>query len=854
MLFNRWMNGAAALTLLAMVTPAAFAQSTGTQEVEKVTVTGQRSGTGGLIIKEKTPKTRSTVDQTYLRTQAGGQTVFQSLNLAPGLNFTNSDAYGSSGGNVRLRGFDGARVSLTSDGIPLNDTGNYAIFTNQMVDPEVMQRATISTGSTDVDSPTASATGGTINLITRKPKEETALDMALGYGSENYYRAFVAFDTGETRDGLSAFFTGSTQSYDKFKGPGQQEKQQVNFRVLQEVGSESSVSLIGHYNQNRNTFYRNLTAAQYATLGRNFDNFATCTRDAPTTGVADLDGAGADTNNLANPSSCTNYFGLRINPSNTGNLRAQMNFQLNDSLRLTIDPSWQYVKANGGGTTVINENDRRLIGTTLATGVDLNGDGDLLDQVRLYTPNNTNTSRFGVTTSLIYELDESNRLRLAYTGDFGRHRQTGAFSKLDAFGNPVDVFGGLDGDQVYGADGTFLRGRDRRSFANLNQLALSYTGKFMDDALRIDLGVRAPYFKRKLKQNCFTQANTSTVRCTTETFTDANGDGVGTLAFSGSTAWVAPYRTQFDYDAVLPNVAASFEFLENTSVYASYAEGLSAPRTDNLYTVRVPSLSPTAVPLVVINPANVDLVVRAASFPGVEPETSKAYDLGLRYQGDELTGSVALWKNDFQNRIVSTFDPETGTNIDRNVGAVELQGVDIEVGYRPSEAITVYASASFLESELQDDILNGLTGPFPPGTPQTLPTKGKALVETPETTLALRAQYAIVPALVIGVQGKYVGDRWATDLNDEIAPSYTVVDADVRFDLASWGWEGATVQLNAINLFDKRYFGNISTTTNAITTGDLDPIAPGVQSRSGSSPTYAISAPATVQIQLKAGF
>lgn len=864
MVSSRWMNGVAALAVMAVLAPQAFAQSSGTEEVEKVTVTGQRTGTGGLIVKEKTPKTRSTVDQSYLQTQASGQTVIQSLNLVPGLNFTNTDAYGSSGGNVRLRGFDGPRVSLTADGIPLNDTGNYAIFTNQQTDPEVYQRATVSTGSTDVDSPTASATGGTINLLTRKPKEDTALDISLGLGTEGYYRTFVAFDTGETRDGLSAFITGSSQVYDKFKGPGQLEKDQVNFRVLQEVASDSSISIIGHYNQNRNAFYRNGTNAQFV-ANQDFDNFATCARDAGN-GLVGVDGLPADNvqndgiaplaggnENTLNPGSCTSYFNLRINPSNTGNIRAQMNFRLNDSLRLTIDPSWQYVKANGGGTTVVAENDRRLRGQTAATGVDLNGDGDVLDQIRLYTPNNTNTSRFGVTTSLIWEIDEQNRLRAAYTGDFGRHRQTGAFSKIDAAGNPADVFGGLDGDQVWGADGSFLRGRDRRSFANLNQIALSYTGRFFDEALRVDIGVRAPFFKRDLQQNCYTQANTNTVRCTTELFTDANGDGVGTLAVSGSTAYVAPYKTNFKYDAVLPNLGVSYEIFENMSVYASYAEGLSAPRTDNLYTARVTDFSAFRVPPIVINPVNVDAAVRAVSFPGVDPESSKAYDLGYRFQGDELTASVALWKNKFKNRIVTTFDPETGTNIDRNVGDVDLQGVDLEVGYRPSSDLTIYASASFLESEMLSDQLVGFTLP-PPGTPQTLPIKGKSLVETPEQTFALRGQYAVIPELVVGLQGKYVGDRFATDMNDEIAEAYTVLDADVRFDLGMLGWNGAMLQLNAINLLDERYYGNISTTSNAITTGDLDPIAAGVQSRSGSAPTYSISAPRTLQLQLKAGF
>ena len=78
-----------------------------------------------------------------------------------------TDAYGSSGGNIRIRGFDGNRISLTFDGIPLNDSGNYAIFSNQQLDPELIEQVNVSLGVTDVDSPTASAAGGTINYRTR---------------------------------------------------------------------------------------------------------------------------------------------------------------------------------------------------------------------------------------------------------------------------------------------------------------------------------------------------------------------------------------------------------------------------------------------------------------------------------------------------------------------------------------------------------------------------------------------------------------------------------------------------------------------------------------------------------------
>ena len=148
--------------------PSAFAQSTGTtaaEDLQEIVVTGRRAASLGVVTEQNAAKSRITITGDALSNYIPGQTFLESLNQVPGLVFTNTDPYGSSGGNLRLRGFDGARVSLTFDGIPLNDTGNYAIYTNQQIDAELIEAVDVNLGTTDVDSPTASATGGTINVI-----------------------------------------------------------------------------------------------------------------------------------------------------------------------------------------------------------------------------------------------------------------------------------------------------------------------------------------------------------------------------------------------------------------------------------------------------------------------------------------------------------------------------------------------------------------------------------------------------------------------------------------------------------------------------------------------------------------
>jgi iron complex outermembrane receptor protein len=820
--FHKW--SFVAVTLLgASLAQNAFAQSTGTEAAEEdmaeVVVSAARVRTVGIVNDQSAAKSRVTISGEYLQSQLSGQSLFQGLNQVPGVNFTNSDPYGTSGGNLRIRGFDGSRVSVTFDGVPLNDSGNYALFTNQMLDSELVDRVDVNLGTTDVDSPTASATGGTVAYRTKRPEDKFGGEVVLSGGEFDYKRAFLRVDSGEFGPwGTKAFIAGSYQNYDKFKGPGELEKKQINAVIRQDFENENFISVAFHYNENRNAFYRTTSAANYALYGRDYDNLATCTRDFPTTGVADNDNASPvatipgvllNTDNPANPSSCTNYFGVRINPSNTGNVRIQSLWHLGEKMILTFDPSYQYVLANGGGTTTIAEtasptsSDVRVRGNSTAPGVDLNGDGDLLDTVRFYTPNTTNTNRYGATASLIWDLNDNNRLRFAYTYDRAQHRQTAQWGPQSYDdGEPEDVFAGREGDRVYAADGDIIRGRDRYSVALLNQYALEYRGQFLDDKFSATVGLRAPYFERELNQYCYTPngGNGSSgtigpaggVLCTSRAplTTTANGNVTFVPAANPMTpavVFIPPYSETVKFDDLLPNVGLSFRPWDRHQFYLSYAEGLSAPRTDNLYAA-VRNVGETEI-----------------TRPTPESETTKSYDIGWRLNDPNTIASLALYHIDYTNRIVSTFNADLGYNEDRNVGDAKIDGFDAQLGQKIGELLAITVGASYNNSEL--------TGSLNPA------LNGKKLVETPEWTYTARLDLDVTPDLHFGLQAKNVDDRFSTDLNDEIAPGYTVIDLDMNYGFKLPGFERAELQLNVTNLLDEEYFGNISSGTGGTSVG-----------------------------------
>jgi iron complex outermembrane receptor protein len=890
---------------------AGFAQSTGTVTTEEqIVITGARSRNVGGIQVPDTTKAKAVISKELIGRQQPGQTILNVVNLVPSVNFTNSDPYGSSGGNIRIRGFDGNRISLTFDGVPLNDSGNYAIFSNQQLDPELIEQVNVGLGVTDVDSPTASAAGGTINYRTLIPTNDMGVRLNAGIGRWDYYRFFGMFETGEfTSFGTKAWISASHAHNDKFKGPGEINKYQFNGRIYQPIGSNGDfVSLAGHYNRNRNNFYRNpsvtdlraiLGASEIpATPSQNpagtfnptsdnpfligylngaqedsvmaFDNLASCNRTVPLNGVIQNDnggtgpnGTGANAPSLPNPQgggpnygspannplnsqSCSNYYNVRINPSNTGNIRGQSKFTLRDGLILTVDPSFQYVLANGGGSTPLSENSLRARGANpTGPGKDFNGDGDTLDTVRFFTPNNTNTHRIGLTSSLIWEINPHHRVRVAYTYDHAHHRQTGEWGFLEANGDPENVFSGRNGRPVLNATGFQIQQRDRTSIALLNQLSGQYIGKFFEDKLRVELGLRRPWFKRDLDTHCPIQTN-GFAYCTDEpilprgtplTATSAPngtipiyvnpGDPIPTTGNARNYNFLfAPFTAQYKYGKVLPNIGFTYNFTNAISAFGSYAKGFSAPRTDNLYSAPVVT---------------------------VRPEETNAFDLGLRYTTSRIQAQLAGWKIDYSNRIVTSFNQDLGISIDRNVGKVNTWGFDGNIGLKATPHLTVLAVASYIHARLQDNIEIGSSTAaglpaglfFCSGTPPTgtatgftcAPTAGKMVAETPKWQYGGRVQYEFGP-FSLGAQAKHVGPRFATDVNDVKVKGYNTVDFDLRVGLENLTHLKSTfLQVNLQNAFNEFYFGNLST-----------------QIRASDNPNFAVGSPRTISATLDVGF
>jgi iron complex outermembrane receptor protein len=865
MKFRHTLAASVALIPVALLSTPAFAQSTGSQDFEnEIIVTGSRSSQGiAGVITPDTTKAKVVLTQEFIARQSPGQTVNDLINQLPGVSFQNNDPFGSAGGKMSIRGFDNTRINQTFDGIPLNDSGNYALYSNQQLDSELIDQVNVNLGSTDVDSPTAAASGSTVNYRTRTPGEEFGVKVVGSAGDFNFFRIFGMVDTGVlTPWGTRAFISGSSATNDTVFGNvdlpgvpahrGRINKKQFNAKIYQPIGDDGDfVALSGHYNENRNNFFGSVSLREDTYLGRVVPNRFPLSRDD-----RDYNIARCQINTAATPgvrdvaNSCGSAFDERMNPSNTGNIRLNSRFTLAEGLVLTVDPSYQYTKANGGGTVVGQEARRDVnplgsgtngaadcnvtptgvniscqtgyIGGTPYYGRDLNGDGDLLDTIRVLAPSQTQTHRYGLITGLRYEMGD-HTFRVFYSWERARHRQTGETNFLRLDGSPTDPF--AVNDPLVDANGNVLQKRDRKSIASLNLFGAEYRGEF--GRLTVQAGGSYKMFKRELNNYCATSSATGFVECF-----GTNDAGLAAWLAANPTVVIGIDRTTTPatnitapvqgpqqrirkYNKFTPNVGLTFDATDDVSIFANYSKGVQVPGTDNLYNAFFfPADTESANP---------------------KPETTDNFDLGVRYTTSQIQAQVGLWYTIFNDRLASSFDPDTERNVYRNLGRVDKYGIDGSLSVRPIPEFAVTAFGSYLKSKIKDDVINGVCTAVSAtcaniGDDILAPTKGKRESGAPVYTFGGRVQGKLGP-LELGAQVKRTGPRYVNDQNTPFfqsidldgagpnpartlqvygskAPGYTLVDLDARLGL-EWAGLGDKVyfQFNVTNLFDKLYVG-----------------------------------------------
>lgn len=202
---------------------------------------------------------------------------------------------------------------------------------------------------------------------------------------------------------------------------------------------------------------------------------------------------------------------------------------------------------------------------------------------------------------------------------------------------------------------------------------------------------------------------------------------------------------------------ALYAFDSGVSPYVSYAESF-APATGTTY--------------------------GGAAF---QPTTGQQYEAGVKFEPRGLNASFTASVFDLKQQNVATPDlAHPGFSV--QAGEVRSKGVELQAVASLTDRLDLVGAYTYTDAKVSKS--NGADlGRRPAGVPQQMAS----------LWLDYTIRDGMLAGLGFGGGGRYVGATWNT-ANNAQAPSYTVADALIRYDIGQVG-----LSLNAINLFDRDY-------------------------------------------------
>jgi len=150
---------------------------------------------------------------------------------------------------------------------------------------------------------------------------------------------------------------------------------------------------------------------------------------------------------------------------------------------------------------------------------------------------------------------------------------------------------------------------------------------------------------------------------------------VDEIYLSGNTG--SPTPADFDESEVSAKLGLIYNFTKKFSLFAQYAEGFRAP------------------PLGAINTGFTNTLAGYSTIPNpdLRSESSKTYEIGIRYRGENGYIDISTYKNTYDDFIESLaflgFNPETGL-VEfqaRNLEEAQIDGFEVSGGYKLDKLI-----------------------------------------------------------------------------------------------------------------------------------------------------------------------
>ncbi|MFO8001188.1 MAG: TonB-dependent receptor [Marinilabilia sp.] len=203
---------------------------------------------------------------------SANNSVYNALDIMPGITVEGHDSYGLSDKAVRIRGIRSTFSGMTIEGFP-----NYGIMPigarDDIYDMENMNDVSVYKGAAPADLGTATGSkGGVIELKYRRPDDSASADIRQSAGSFGYTRSFARVDAGKITAGTRAFVSYSHTRANKWKGPGALgPRHNAALGFTQSINGNTEIELFANYNTIDRHHFRELNYEEASDISNYFE-------------------------------------------------------------------------------------------------------------------------------------------------------------------------------------------------------------------------------------------------------------------------------------------------------------------------------------------------------------------------------------------------------------------------------------------------------------------------------------------------------------------------------------------------------------------------------------------------------
>lgn len=264
---------------LLLASTMAFAGASYAAEMEVPSAASDQTAELVTVYGKGETRQVQTVTQADLTLAEPGASPFQTVATLPGVNFQSADAFGAYEWSTRIsvRGFNQNQLGFTLDGVPLGDMsyGNYnGLHISRAIASENIGKTELAQGTGALGTASTSNLGGTLAFYSIDPSDNFGLVASTSYGTNNAFHEYVRLESGKLPTGTRAYVSYSFQQSDKWKGAGLQKQQQVNGKLVQDIGDDATITGFLNYSVRRENDYQDFSLDMLNRLGRNWDNIS----------------------------------------------------------------------------------------------------------------------------------------------------------------------------------------------------------------------------------------------------------------------------------------------------------------------------------------------------------------------------------------------------------------------------------------------------------------------------------------------------------------------------------------------------------------------------------------------------